>query len=217
MYGIERPWGVAVKATSQARAQPDLARIAFKIVRMEPSPAAAFAAANDAVARVRQALHQHAIGDELVEGSRLNLTTMWSYVDTPRTFLGYECQAAFAVEATNLDDVQGLLVDLVAAGANEIESVEFDVRAQSDLHAEARRLAVVAAREKAEDYARAAGVRLGAVVHIADEEATPFAQARALGAAGSGDAPLVPGQVVVTATVTLGFALAAGSPEDHRN
>jgi len=206
MYGIQRPWGVAVKATAEAQAQPEFARITFKIVRMEPSPAAAFAAANDAVARVREALREHAVADEAVEGSRLNLTTMWSYVDTPRTFLGYECQAAFTVEATNLDDVQGLLVDLVAAGANEIESVQFDVRAQSDLHAEARRLAVVAAREKAESYARAAGVRLGPVVHIADDEATPIP--RALAMQGPSGPDLVPGRVVVTATVTVGFALA---------
>jgi uncharacterized protein YggE len=208
MYGIQPPWGVSVKGMAEARAQPDLARIAFKIVRMEPSPRAAFAAANDAVARVRQALREHAIGDDSVDGSRLNLTTMWSYVDTPRTFLGYECQAAFTVEATNLDDLQGLLVDLVAVGANEIESVQFDVRAQSDLHAEARRLAVVAARDKAEGYARAAGVRLGPVVHIADEEATPFPHDRALAMRAPGGPDLVPGQVVVTATVTVAFALA---------
>jgi uncharacterized protein YggE len=38
-------------------------------------------------------------------------------------FLGYQCIASFALRFGNLDDVQQLLTDIVAAGANEIEAV----------------------------------------------------------------------------------------------
>jgi uncharacterized protein YggE len=72
-------------------------------------------------------------------------------------FLGYQCVASFALHSSNLDDVQQLLVDLVAAGAHEIEWVEFDVTAKPELRAQARRQAVKAARNKAELYAEAAG------------------------------------------------------------
>jgi uncharacterized protein YggE len=57
-----------------------------------------------------------------------------------------KCQAAFAVESTDLDDVQALLVDAVTAGANEIEAVDFDVLGKRELRAEARRKAIAAAR-----------------------------------------------------------------------
>lgn len=40
--------------------------------------------------------------------------------------------------------VQQLLVDVVAAGANEIEAVDFDVIGKDDMRAEARRQAVTA-------------------------------------------------------------------------
>jgi hypothetical protein len=48
-----------------------------------------------------------------------------------------------------------MLVDVVAAGANEIESVDFDVIAKRELRAEDRRKAVAAARAKADLYAEA--------------------------------------------------------------
>jgi len=50
------------------------------------------------------------IGDAAVEGSRLDLKTATEYVDG----------TAFAVESRALDDVEPLLVDVGAAGANEI-------------------------------------------------------------------------------------------------
>jgi hypothetical protein len=88
---------------------------------------------------VRSALREHGIGDAPVEGSRLDLKTATEYVDGTRKFVGYQCQAAFAVESGALDDVEPLLVDVVAAGANDIEGVDFDVAAKRELRAEARR------------------------------------------------------------------------------
>jgi uncharacterized protein YggE len=210
MATIERPWGVSVRGTAEVRARPDLARITFRVTRMESTPAAAFAATNDAVTAVRRVLGEHAIADEALEGSRLGLTTLWSYADSHRTFLGYECQATFTVEAPDLDGVESLLVDLVAAGAHEIESVQFDVRNRADLLARARRQAVEAARDRAELYTQAAGVRLGAVVHIDDvepEHAISLGFDASRSAPGSGPG-LAPGHVVLGAAVTLGFAIA---------
>ncbi len=96
---------------------------------------------------------------------RLGLKSSWSF-GAERKFLGYECQAAFAVESTDLDDVQQLLIDVVAAGANEIEGVDFDVTTKGELRPEARRQAVAAARNKAGLYAEAAGARLGPVAAV---------------------------------------------------
>jgi uncharacterized protein YggE len=61
------------------------------------------------------------------------------------------------VDSRELDGVQQLLVDVVAAGANEIQAMSFDVIDKPALRAEARN---AAARRKAQLYADAAGVRL---------------------------------------------------------
>jgi uncharacterized protein YggE len=206
---VERPWGVTAYGAASVKAQPDLVRVRFKVIRVEQAPSRAFAAASEAVQAVRQVLRQHGVPDAAVRRSRLDLKSSWSY-GSERKFLGYECQAAFAAESGELDDVQSLLVDLVEAGANEIEDVDFDVTGKGELRAEARREAVAAARRKAELYAEAAGVRLGAVLHIEDVDPEDVGYERYRGHGSGGAASpedLAPGHVVVSAAVVLGFSI----------
>jgi uncharacterized protein len=210
MQMIERPWGVAAYGAASVKAMPDLVRIRFKVIKLEQTPSDAFNVASDAVRAVRQALREHGVADAAVDRSRLDLKSMWDYANQ-RRFLGYQCQASFAVESADLDDVQQLLVDLVAAGANEIEAVEFDVRAKPELRSQARRQAVAAARRKAELYAEAAGVRVGAVLHIDDVDTDhpgnqPYrGHGSYTGVASAED--LAPGHVVVSAAVILGLSI----------
>ncbi|MBO0839142.1 MAG: SIMPL domain-containing protein [Actinobacteria bacterium] len=210
MQLVERPWGVAAYGAASVKAMPDLVRVRFKVVRIAPTPSQSFAQASDSVHAVREVLRRHGIPDQDVERSHLGLTSAWSGFGPDRKFLGYSCHAAFAVESKDLDDVQRLLVDVVAAGANEIEGVDFDVTTKADLRAEARRQAVVAARNKATLYAEAAGCRLGHVVHIddVDPENAGFERYRAHAMGGEASAEdLAPGHVVVSAAVILGFSI----------
>jgi uncharacterized protein YggE len=211
MQMIEQPWGIAAYGAASVKAMPDLVRVRFKVVRVEQTPPEAFAAASGVVRAARQVLREHEVPDAAVERSRLDLKSSWDGYGSDRKFLGYQCQAAFSVESYDLDGTETLLVDLVAAGANEIEAVDFDVTTKGDLRAQARREAVAAARRKAELYAEAAGVRVGAVIHIddVDPEQVGFERYRSHGAGGAASAQdLAPGHVVVSAAVTLGFSIA---------
>jgi uncharacterized protein YggE len=211
MQTVGRPWGITAFGAASVKAIPDLVRIRFKIVRVEQTPAAAFDAARTAVRAVRGALREHGISDSAVDRSRLDLSTATEYVDGSRKFVGYQCQAAFAVESSALDNVEPLLVDIVAAGANEIDGVDFDVIAKRELRAEARRKAVAAARSKAELYAEAAGVRVGAVLHIEDVDPEQPGVNRYRShaeAAGTTAQDLAPGHIVVSAAVILRYAVA---------
>jgi uncharacterized protein YggE len=211
MQMVERPWGIAAFGAASVKAMPDLVRVRFRINRLEQSPAAAFEAARAAVRAVRGALRSHGIDDAAVERSRLNLKTATAYVDGSQKFAGYQCEAAFAVEFRALDDVEPLLVDVVAAGANEIDGVDFDVVAKRELRAEARRRAVATARAKAELYAEAAGVRVGTVLHIEDVDPEQPGAARYRShaeAAATTAQDLAPGHIVVSAAVIVGYAVA---------
>jgi uncharacterized protein len=210
MQMIERPWGITAYSTASVQAAPDLVRLRFHVARLEQTPAQAFGAATEAVGAVRRAIRARNVPDAAVQRSRLSLKSQWSH-GNERRFLGYQCQASFSVESRDLDDVQHLLVDIVAAGTNEIEGVDFDVVDKPGLRAEARRAAVAAARRKAELYAEEAGVRLGAVVHIEDEDPEQVrGQYRSQSSARmeASEEDLAPGHVVVSAAVTLGFAIA---------
>jgi hypothetical protein len=103
---LERPWGITAFGAASVKAVPDLVRVRFKIVRVDQVPAAAFEAARTAVRAVRGVLRQHGISDAAVEGSRLDLRTATEYVNGAHKFVGYRCQAAFAIESRALDDVE---------------------------------------------------------------------------------------------------------------
>jgi uncharacterized protein YggE len=155
---------------------------------------------------VRDVLRDHDVAK--IQESRLGVRTVWSYGEPTQTLVGYECTAGLLIESTSLDDVPGLLADLVAAGAHEIDSVEFDVADRSSLQAEAGRQAVTAAHAKASLYASAGGMRLGAMLHIEDADSQPVAMALASRSAPGGADDLAPGEIVVEASVRVGFALA---------
>jgi uncharacterized protein YggE len=186
MQIVERPWGGAAYGSASVKAVPDLARVRFKVIRPGKAPAESFARSSDSVRAVREVLRAHGVPDSGVERSRLGLKSAWSLRATGASSWAYECTATFAVQSGDLDDVQRLLVDLVAAGTNEIEGVDFDVAGKPAMRAEARRKAVSAARDKAALYAEAAGVRLGPVVHIddVDPESTRAERYRGHGYAG---------------------------------
>jgi uncharacterized protein YggE len=211
MQMIERPWGITAFSTASVQAPPDLARLRFQVSRLQPTPAQAFAVTSEAVGEVRRAIREHGVPDGGVQRSQLSLASAWSY-GSERKFIGYQCQASFVVESRELDDVQQLLVGVVAAGANEIQGVTFDVIDKPALRAEARREAVAAARRKAQLYAEAAGVRLGVVLHIDDVDPDKLGEgayrshSSARSEASAED--LAPGHVVVSAAVILGFAIA---------
>lgn len=208
---IDTPWGVSAFGAGSVRVAPDLARIRFTIVRVEPTPEKAFDVTHRAVELVREALHRYAVSDAAIQRSRVDLQSAWDGYGEKRNFLGYRCSAGFSVELADLDRLQPLLVALVKAGAHQVDGVEFDVRDKPALRAAARREAVLAARRKAELFAESAGVGLGPVLHVedADPERLDREGYRGHGASADGASEsLAPGLVVVAAAVVVGFAIA---------
>ncbi|MEO3856702.1 SIMPL domain-containing protein [Acrocarpospora sp. B8E8] len=209
---INAPWGVSAYGAASVKAAPDLVRVLLGVERIEPSPAAAFEAGQANVAGLRRVLRSHEIPDAAVSASRLRLTSAWEGYDASRKFLGYKCVASFTIETANLDGLQQLLIDVVGAGVNRVDEVDFDVRAKAELRAQARRAAVQAARAKAQLYAEAAGVQLGQIVHIQDVDPESLGNQRYRGHGSGGSSAeedFAPGHVVVSAAVVLGFSLAS--------
>ncbi|MFJ9624620.1 SIMPL domain-containing protein [Streptomyces sp. NPDC101181] len=210
---IESPWGISVFGAASVDAAPDVARLRVAIQQTRQSAAEAFEVTRRDVNQVREVVRGHGVADRHVSASRLNLESAYAYRGNEHKFVGYKCTASFVIELRALDTLEAVLVDVVEAGANEVNGVEFDVRAKKELRAEARRAAVAAAREKAELYADAAGVRLGPVVHIQDvdsEQVQNNYRSHGRSAAGDGEGDLTPGRITVAAGVVVGFSIAEG-------
>src|SRR5262245_103042 len=146
------------------RVGPDTASIVVAVSRIEQKPEAAFVKAREGAQAVNAYLHKTAIKD--FGSSRVTLAQEFRWTNHENRFVGYRARIAFNVVLREMDIVESVLTGLIAAGANELTSVTFETTRLKDLRADARRRAVVAAREKAELYCKAAGVRLGQVLAI---------------------------------------------------
>ena len=105
---------------------------------------------------------------EDVGSSQINLTEDRRYIQGEDRFLGYRAWMEFHVLLHDMGRLEEILMGIVDAGVNRIGSVDFQTTRLKDLRAQVRVQAIEAAREKAELYCQAAGVRLGKVLHIED-------------------------------------------------
>jgi uncharacterized protein YggE len=112
----------------------------------------------------------------------------------------------------SLDRVsQTLAVLFEAAGtALQIRSLQLSMRDTQPLRRAARREAVRDAQERAQDLAEAAGLRLGEIIVLEDNDRSGSQGVRAMAASRNAEVsmPVEPGQVSVSASVTITYAIA---------
>ena len=166
--------------------------------------------ASDANARqmtsVLAAIKEAGIGDRDVQTSRLSLQPQYdqSKVGTAR-LLGFQVTNQLTVKIRDIDKLPSILDRAIAAGANEMSGIEFIVSEQSKLLDQARDDAIADARRKAELYAKAAGVKVGQVVAIVEDSASP--PPRPMQAMRAAGVPVAPGEQTLRAAVTVTYAI----------
>jgi uncharacterized protein YggE len=197
-----------IQTTGEAivSAQPDRARIDIGVTtQAQTSQAAADQNARKlsaVLARLRSVLGQNAD----IRTISYTLTPVYRY---PReggepTITGYSASNIVRVTLDDLTKVGQVIDAATAAGANQIHQLQFTVRDEQKLQAEALREASIKARQKAEAIAGALNLRISRVVSVA-EAGAPVVPVRevALARADAVQTPIEPGTIEVRASVTL--------------
>ncbi|HEY8546348.1 MAG TPA: SIMPL domain-containing protein [Acidimicrobiales bacterium] len=207
---IERPWGITAYGHATAQVDPDHAVLRLAVNRIDNKPDKALQATSGAVAAVRNVLRKRHVPDAAVTSSRTSIHSVWDGYGADRRFRGHQCRVEFSIRITELDQVEGTLVELVGSGADEILGVDYDTSRTREVRAQARREAVAAAEAKARLYAEAAGVGLGPVVHVEDLNPDMPAAVAYRGApeSAAGGSDFAPGQITVAASVAVGYQIA---------
>ena len=163
---IDNPFGISVYGSAVMRVPPDLASITAAVTRLEKKPSEAFSNAKHGAHAVAEFLRGAGISD--FGTSRISLFQESRLIAGEHKLLGYRASIGFTVELRALEKTEEIITGMVDSGANEVRSVEFRISKLKDLRMEARRIAIGAAREKAEVYANAANVSLDKILHIQD-------------------------------------------------
>lgn len=196
---------ITMSGTGTVKGPPDMADISAGVTTEAPTTAA-LAANTAAMNRVFAALEKQGIARRNIQTSNFNVSPNYGSRtpnETPR-LLGYRVGNQVHVVLEDVTKVGAALDALVAAGANQMNGLNFSIKDPAPLLAKARTEAVADARLRAQQYAAAAGVTLGQILSISEsggaEPPRPMYRVMAMAA---DSVPVAAGEESVSASVTL--------------
>jgi uncharacterized protein YggE len=202
------PATISVTGEATVSVPPDLAQIDGGVTSEAKTAREASEANNAAMGKVLQALKGAGIEEKDVQTSRLSLQPQTAPNRTgPPAISGYRASNRVTIRVRDVAKVANVIDTLVGAGANEIGGINFVVSQASKLLDEARERAVADARRKAEIYAKAAGVTLGAPLSISEEGNSAPVPYRRMAAGMAVSAPVAQGEETLAVTVSVSWAI----------
>jgi len=144
-----------------------------------------------------------------IQTNQLSLFPQWERRNTTAQIIGYQAQNQVSITVRDLTAL-GTLLDLLSrAGANNIQSISFDIMDATAAKNQARELAIADARARAALYATAANVPLGKVLSISETGAR-IPQAMAMGRAQmemAASVPIEQGSMTINAQINMVFEI----------
>jgi uncharacterized protein len=206
----EPPAAISVTGEAQVSVPPDLAQIDGGVTSEAKTAREASDANNAAMGKVLLALKGAGIDEKDFQTSRLSLQpqSSSSKASGPPTIVGYRASNRVTIRLRDVTKVASVIDTLVGAGANDIGGINFMVSQASKLLDEAREKAIADARRKAEIYAKAAGVTLGAPLSITEGGApAPIFYRRMAAPMAASGAPVAQGEETLQVTVSVSWAI----------
>jgi uncharacterized protein YggE len=200
----------AITVTGEATVSvaPDLAQIDGGVASDAKTAREASEANNAAMGKVLLALKGAGIEAKDIQTSRLSLQPQSAPNRSgPSAVVGYRASNRVTIRVRDVTKVAGVIDTLVGAGANDIGGINFMVSQASKLLDQAREQAVADARRKAEIYAKAAGVTLGAPLSISEEASPSPMPFRKMSAGTAAAAPVAQGEETLAVTVSVSWAI----------
>jgi uncharacterized protein len=205
---IVPPAAISVSGEATVSVPPDLALVEGGVTSEAKTAREASDANNAAMGKVLQALKGAGIEAKDVQTSRLSLQPQSAPNRSgPPAIVSYRASNRVTIRVRDVTKVANVIDTLVAAGANDIGGINFMVSQASKLLDEAREQAVADARRKAEIYAKAAGVTLGAPLSISEEGSPGPMPFRKMAAGMAAAAPVAQGEETLAVMVSVSWAI----------
>jgi uncharacterized protein YggE len=195
---------------------PDIATVSLGIQAQEATVAQAQSDAASAMDKVMKALTANGIADKDIQTQNFSITqvTQWDDKNQKQIIIGYSVSNTVVAKMRELDKV-GTTVDAVAVAGGDftrVNDISFSIDDPTIYQKEARDKAMADAKNKGEQIAGLAGVKLGLPTYISENTYVPgpvyrtdmMSQAVPVPAPA---APITPGQLDVTVDVQVVYSI----------
>jgi len=205
---------LSVSGSGQANLAPDIAYIYVGVHTENPTAAAGVTENNTQTQKVIQAIKDFGIDEKDIRTTNFSIYPQDKYdpqTGTPTGDKTYVVDNTVYVTVHKLDQLGDLLDTVVSAGANTVNSVQFDVADKAAALKQARADAVKDAEAQAKSLAEAAGLSVGDIQSIGFfDNSQPIFEGKGGGGGVAADAasiPIQPGQLTFTVTVNIAYAI----------
>jgi uncharacterized protein len=211
---MKMPRTISINGHGEISVVPNLASVSIGVTSNGKTANEALAQNTKAMQQVFAALKTAGIADTDIQTSNFSVNPRLIYPqdgsNKPPVVDGYDVNNQVTVIVRKLDMLGGLLDQMVNAGSNQINGINFTVDNADKILDSARTQAVADARRKAEIYAQAAGVKLGRVISISEGAAyqpPPVMYSRAKADMAGAPAPIAQGEQTLSMDVSLVWEL----------
>ena len=209
-WGEEPAPSITVIGSGASSGPSDTAEVDAGVVTQAATASQAMGQNSAAMEQVLKALTALGIADRDIHTTNVSIVPVRAPQQTGRQQLspvvGYEVTNQVRVKVRNLAALGRLLDTLVSRGANALGSIGFSIADPAPLLEQARTKAIADARQKAQVYAAAAGVKLGRVIFIRDT-APGLPRPMAARMMSSAAVPIAPGEQELEVSVSVTYAL----------
>jgi uncharacterized protein YggE len=203
---------ITVSGTGKVTLTPDIAYISIGVNTQNPSAKDAVAENNTQSQAVIATIKGFGVADKDIQTTNFSIYPQQQFdANGKQTGVIYVVNNVVYVTIRDLSKLGDLLDSTVSSGANNINSIEFDVADKTGALTQARQAAVAEARKQADELTKATNVGLGAVQSISYNDTTaPITIQYAKAAVAAAPAPSVPvqaGSMEISTTVTIVYGL----------
>ena len=207
---------LSVSGSGQAFLAPDIAYIYIGVHTEKLTAAEAVAENTTQTQTVIDAIKDFGIDAKDVRTTNFSIWPMDKFdplTGTPTGEKTYAVDNTVYVTVRDLDKLGDLLDTVVQAGANTVNSVQFDVADKAEALKTARAEAVKDGKAQAEALAEAAGLSLGEIQSIGFFDSQPYPIFDGKGGGGGNVAseaaavPIQPGQLTFTVSVNITYTI----------
>jgi uncharacterized protein YggE len=209
-----QPRTLSVSGNGTVYLTPDIAYIYVGVHNEDPAIATAVSNNNAQTQALVNALKNAGIAGEDIQTSNFSVYSSPQYDKLTGATTGvtnYAVDNTVYVTVRDLSKLGDLLNTAVGAGANNINSITFDVADKTAAMAQARTKAMANASSLASELAQTAGVSLGEIQTVTYSDNTPSPYAYGMGGGGASapnlSVPIQPGQTQITVTVSVTYVL----------
>jgi uncharacterized protein YggE len=203
-----------VDATGEFRSRPDVMTITAGVVTSGKTAAEAMAANAAQANRMLDAVNAAGVAPSDVQTSELSVDPVLPEGDARQptqrpAILGYVARNSVALRLRDLGKAPAIIDALFASGANSVRGPEFSLSDPKPAQRQARQAAVAEARDEAETYAAAFGMRVARVVRASERGDFSYDGARDIMVTGSRvpRTRIEPGELVTRIHLWVDYAL----------